>query len=214
MPLLLIAVVVGVAVRLIVHRGWGGPLGLSAPHPLVMAVPLLSLVAQVLAQQPSLSGARSALIVASHLAITAWAAALAWRAPPKVAVEAWGIVAGFALNALPIAVYGGMPVSAAALRAIGAADDLDVAQGHLGKHIGTASGFIADVLGDVIAIRPLTTVVSVGDLVVAASLCVLIIRYPSAIERATRLGSSDDDHDHGCAQGEDVDRTGRRGSEQ
>jgi hypothetical protein len=179
-----------------------------------MAVPLLALLAQVLAQQPSLSGARSALIVASHLSITAWAAALAWRAPRKVAIEAWGIVVGFALNALPIAVYGGMPVSPAALRAIGAADDLAVGQGHLGKHLGSASGWIADVLGDVIPLRPLATVASVGDLVVAACLCVLIVRYPSTAERAARLHCAPDDHDHGAVDGEVVDGAGGRGTGQ
>lgn len=77
-----------------------------------------------------------------------------------------GILAlGWGLNLAAIAANDGMPVSADALRRVGITVAGDVNAGNIGKHVVAVAGTPLSVLGDVIPVRPLRAVVSVGDVV-------------------------------------------------
>lgn len=84
---------------------------------------------------------------------------LANRGQPGVALIALGI----ALNALVIDLNGAMPVSADALRMLGGEPAVDP-----GKHRLLQDGDRLAFLADVIPFPPLRTVLSIGDLVLAA----------------------------------------------
>ena len=77
--------------------------------------------------------------------------------------------AGWLANLLPIVAYGAMPVSRSALRRAGIAG-IDVAAGHLGKHVLVAPRAAWLALGDWIPVRPLGAVVSPGDLFMLAGM--------------------------------------------
>ena len=80
---------------------------------------------------------------------------------PGLAALGSGVVANVAV----MAANGGMPVSARALRAAGAPAALDVARGHLYKHVPLTHGTVLRFLGDVIPVRAFHMVMSAGDVV-------------------------------------------------
>jgi hypothetical protein len=81
---------------------------------------------------------------------------------------------GWLLNGLAIATNGGMPVSADALERAGVPSSTDVADGHLYKHVTGNRGTPNDWLGDVIPVRPLAAVISLGDLALLAGIAVCL----------------------------------------
>ena len=111
------------------------------------------------------------LMAISLLAVVAFL--LANRTLPAVPV----ILVGFAANALVIVLNGAMPVSPDALAAIGAAAEVGA-----GKHELLDAATRLSWLADVIPLAPLRTVVSLGDLVLAAGVGLLVVgqmrRYP------------------------------------
>ncbi|MHB8245764.1 MAG: DUF5317 family protein [Acidimicrobiales bacterium] len=76
---------------------------------------------------------------------------------------------GWLANLMAILCSGGMPVSLSGLRAAGLGH-LDVARGHLGKHVPMIATTRLAVLGDWIPVRAIGAVVSPGDLVMAIGL--------------------------------------------
>jgi hypothetical protein len=132
---------------------------------------VLALLLQVLAglPAPGTGGAR-ALLLASYVCI----AAFAWvnRTVPGVAL----VCAGCALNALVVALNGAMPVSGEALAAVDPGSSVQVGALHRPLREGDALPWLADV----IPVPLLRTVVSAGDVVLAAGVAVLV-------ERLTRL---------------------------
>lgn len=84
------------------------------------------------------------------------------------------LAAGWALNVIAIAPNGGMPVSRPGLAAVGARPDIDVADGHLSKHVVDHPATRARWLGDTIPVRPLRAVVSVGDVLLVGGIGLLI----------------------------------------
>jgi len=128
------------------------------------AVILGCVAAQVVAVY--LSGpARISVVVTSHLVITGWLLLQLrfMRGALRVAV---GVLAlGALLNLIPIVAHGSMPVSRSAVAALHLHRRVEISEGHYGKHVAARGTDPTTWLGDVIPIRPLRAVVSVGDLV-------------------------------------------------
>lgn len=106
----------------------------------------------------------------------------------------WLVAAGLALNAIVIAANGAMPVDPAAIQAIG----MEGAEVAPGKHTMMTASTRLPWLADVIPVRPLRSIVSVGDLVLAVGLLPMV----HALMRAPRQprpadGESESDHPHG-----------------
>jgi hypothetical protein len=113
-----------------------------------------------------LSGAgRTVVVVASHVAITAWLGLqvkFLWGAVrAAVAVLAFGAF----LNLVPIVAHGSMPVSTSAVRSLHLHRAVDISEGHYGKHVAAKGTDPTTWLGDVIPVRPLRAVISLGDIV-------------------------------------------------
>lgn len=122
---------------------------------------------------------RAAVVVLSYVAVGLWTVVnLAGRALP--ARIACGLLAlGWCLNLLAIAPNGGMPVSRAALDAVGAPVTLDIEKGdtenaNLSKHFVADSTSALRWLGDTIPVPPLRTVISIGDILLAAGIVLLL----------------------------------------
>lgn len=88
---------------------------------------------------------------------------------------------GAGLNALVVLASGGMPVSATALRTIGASQDV-----RGGRHLLLEPGHPFAALSDVIALPVLHSVVSVGDVVVATGAAILVAGLMRAHPRPER----------------------------
>ena len=103
-----------------------------------------------------------------------WLAANLPRRPSIARVSFGLLAAGFALNVAVMAPNHGMPVSRAALDAVGAPAAGDVAAGNLDKHVAMDGDTALPWLGDVVALPPLRMVLSAGDLVMAGGIVLLV----------------------------------------
>jgi hypothetical protein len=109
-------------------------------------------------------------VVGSYLCLVAFT--LANRHLPAMPV----VVVGLLLNATVIIVNGGMPVRADAVVAVGLDPDaLDAADLGAKRHLEGPDDELT-FLGDVLPLRPLGEVVSVGDLVLAFGVAALLFR--------------------------------------
>ena len=81
---------------------------------------------------------------------------------------------GWLLNLIPVMLNGGMPVSAAGLERVGAPRTMPVTEGHFWKHVPADRDTRASVLGDVIPVRMVASVISVGDIVVLAGIALVV----------------------------------------
>ena len=81
---------------------------------------------------------------------------------------------GVVLNALVMAANRGMPVSRAGLASAGLSPKMDVARGHLYKHVIMTAHTRIRFLGDVIPLAPLRTVMSAGDVLMLAGIVITI----------------------------------------
>jgi hypothetical protein len=112
---------------------------------------------------------RDGAIVASYAGIGLWLALNA-RAHAGAVGGAFAVLGfGWLLNVVPMALNDGMPVSAAAQEAVGAADEV-VDEGHLWKHVRATGDTDARWLGDVIPVVPLGAVISAGDVLLLAGI--------------------------------------------
>jgi hypothetical protein len=100
------------------------------------------------------------VLVLSQVLVVAWL--LLHRELPGV----WLVALGLAMNAVVIAANGAMPVDPSAVRALGLGD-LEVP---IGKHTVLTEDTRLPWLADVLPVPPLRSIVSVGDLVIAAGL--------------------------------------------
>lgn len=119
------------------------------------------------------------LLAVSHVALLGFI--LANRYLPGMAL----VFCGFALNALVIVANGAMPVAPAALEAAGGVAEVDP-----GKHQLLTDDTALPWLADVIPMPPIRSVVSVGDIVLAAGAGILIVglmrRFPPRPGRRLR----------------------------
>lgn len=85
------------------------------------------------------------------------------------------LTAGWLLNMVPVVLNGGMPVSGAALRRVGAPAAVPVADGHFYRHVAAGPHTILSPLGDILPVRPLSSVISIGDIVITAGIMVVVV---------------------------------------
>lgn len=127
-----------------------------------------------------------AAVALSQLLVLAWVASNWWR-PGMVLV-----FVGLALNALVMGLNGGMPVDLDAVRALGFEDPTIIE----GKHVVMTEETRLPWLADVLALPIVRTIISVGDLVLAAGLVPLthhLMTYrPAHVRRGGRRGRDDD----------------------
>jgi hypothetical protein len=132
-------------------------------------------------------GWRSGLVIATTVVAIAWTAAAVLalpRSPVRLGIVLF--VLGACMNLVPIIERGHMPVSRDALRDAGMPIDDDVGRGHPAKHA-IVDHDDTPILGDRIPIRPLWMVASIGDLVQAVGV-VLVVRavWPRGHRRVRR----------------------------
>ncbi|HVL98705.1 MAG TPA: DUF5317 domain-containing protein [Egibacteraceae bacterium] len=126
------------------------------------------------------------LLLASHAALLAFV--VVNRMLPGMLL----VFAGFAMNAAVITVNGAMPVSRHALLAVSAGEATSISPG---KHRLLAEGDLLTPLADIFAVPMLRTVVSAGDVVLAAGVGILVVNLmlrqaaPSRRRRQPRGGA-------------------------
>ncbi len=87
----------------------------------------------------------------------------------------FGLLAiGWLLNALPIVLNRGMPVSLHALARVRAAPGTRVSEAPLLKHVAASSHTLLAPLGDVIPVPAYASVISVGDILMVAAVAVIL----------------------------------------
>lgn len=160
MRLFLVAVTVGLP------AGWllgGRPRHLGN---LRLRAPLLVAVALAMQGGAGLapSSARFPLVAVSYALAGAWFVVNARRRPLAIRIAVGLLAVGWLLNVAAIVPNRGMPVSAAAVEQLQSPAQTQVEVGQLSKHVDGRGASPLRWLGDVIAVRPLRAVISVGDL--------------------------------------------------
>lgn len=135
---------------------------------------------------PDAGASGLALLVTSQLLVVVWL--VLNRQLPGV----WLVAAGLALNALVMAANGAMPVDPRAMQALGLGE-LEVPPG---KHTLLTETTRLPWLADVIPVPPLRSIISLGDLVLAAGLfplthALMTWRGRAERERSARGGLND-----------------------
>lgn len=121
-----------------------------------------------------------ALILISQLLVVAWTVVNWWR--PGMAL----ILLGLVLNATVMAANGAMPVAPEAIEAVG----LDGAEVPPGKHELMDEDTRLPFLADTWPLPPIRTIVSIGDIVLAAGLIPLVHHLMTYRTPAERRGGS------------------------
>ena len=119
-------------------------------------------------------GQRFAMVVLGYVLVGSWIVANSRGRPPALRLGMALLALGWGLNVLAIAPHRGMPVSDDALRRAGFAAEYDVADGHLFKHTPDRRDTPVDWLGDVIPVRHLGAVISIGDLALLAGIAICV----------------------------------------
>ncbi len=115
---------------------------------------------------------RPALAVTACLGVVGWCAAN--TGPGRRFPYGLGLIgAGVVLNAIVMALNGGMPVSQFALAAAGFPKTMNVAEGHFYKHIAMTDLTRLRMLGDIIPFHLARTVLSPGDLLMLMGIAVV-----------------------------------------
>jgi hypothetical protein len=145
-----------------------GQLRLRAP-----ALAGLALAMQAGAGLVSPSG-RFAVVAVSYALVGTWLVLNLGRRCGALRLGVGLLAVGWVLNGVAIAPHRGMPVSHAAMERAGFSPAEDVTDGHLFKHVPDGRTTAVDWLGDVIPVRSLGAVVSVGDLALLAGVAVCV----------------------------------------
>lgn len=141
---------------------------------------LVSVVAQgALAAIAALGGPAATvsvpLLIGSHTALLAFV--ISNRVLPGMLL----VFTGFAMNASVITANGAMPVARHALLAVSGGEATTITPG---KHRLLAEGDVLTPLADIFAIPVLRTVVSVGDIVLAAGVGILVVNLMAVRARS------------------------------
>jgi hypothetical protein len=132
---------------------------------------------------PGAGWASYGLLLASQLAVVAWIVANT-HLPGTVLVAT-----GLLLNAVVIGLNGGMPVDPDAIAALG----IEGATVSGGKHVLLDDATRLPWLGDIWPLPPLRSIISVGDVVLAAGLIPMVhalMSWPTAAERDVSAGDA------------------------
>jgi hypothetical protein len=137
-------------------------------------------VDQVTGRGPLAPGQGYGLLLASQLLVLGWVVVNRWR--PGMLL----ILVGLVLNAVVIGANGAMPVAPEAIADIGLAG----AQVPPGKHELLTEATRLKFLADIYPLPPLRTIVSIGDVVLAAGLIPLIHHLMTFRPASERRGGS------------------------
>jgi hypothetical protein len=187
MLILPLAVAVGLLAGWVMGGSWRALSELRFQHPSLV---LGAIAAQAALEVPGIrdwpSGLRFAIVVVTYLVVGWWVFENA-RASSGGERSGLGLVGvGWTLNLLAIIPNGGMPVSESALESAGIAPSTSVTVGHLSKHVPVNHGTVLRALGDVIPLSWLRSVISIGDIVMAVGIGLLV----AAAMRAAAPGDS------------------------
>jgi hypothetical protein len=116
---------------------------------------------------------RDVALVASYAGVGLWLALNIRGHRDGVRAGFAIVLAGWVLNVVPMALNDGMPVSTAAQQAIDA-EDQEVGEGSLWKHVPATRATRAAWLGDVIPVAPVHAVISVGDVSLLAGVAAVV----------------------------------------
>ena len=143
-------------------------LGLRAP--LLVAVALaLQVGAGLLPEQR-----RFPLVLCSYAIVALWLVVNATGRSALLGLGLSFLAVGWLLNVAVIVANDGMPVSLSAAREVGVGPDLDVTDGNLYKHVAASADTRLRGLGDVIPVRHLRSVISVGDIAMVVGIAVAV----------------------------------------
>jgi hypothetical protein len=138
--------------------------------------------------------ARFPLVAFSYALVGIWLVLNAGRRRPVLRTGVALLALGWLMNGLAIGSHRGMPVSADAMERAGFPSGYDVADGHRFKHVVDTRRTPADWLGDVIPVRPLGAVISLGDLALLAgvALCLggAMVSSPAVLGPGSDVGGA------------------------
>jgi len=183
MLILPLAVAVGLLAGWVTGGSWRALSELRFQHPSLI---LGAIAAQAALEVPGIRGwpadLRFAIVVVTYLVVGWWVFENA-RASSGGARFGLGLVeVGWTLNLLAIIPNRGMPVAESALERAGIVPSTSVALGHLSKHVPLNHGTVLRALGDVIPLSWFRSVISIGDIVMAVGIGLLVaavIRTPA-----------------------------------
>lgn len=118
--------------------------------------------------------ARVVVVFVSYITVGSWVVLNARNRPRSLRAAFLLIGAGWAMNTAVMVPNGGMPVSGDALVGLGAGATYDVASGHLYKHVLADGSTEMAWLGDILPVAPLRAVISVGDVLMAVGVVLLM----------------------------------------
>jgi hypothetical protein len=130
---------------------------------------------------------RFSIVLSSYFLIAAWLI-INMRDARTPRLGIFLLTTGWFLNLLVIAANGGMPVSRAALKEAGMDPDVDAGGHTLFKHVPASDDTSLYFLADVIPIRPLGKVISVGDIVLILGITIFIASA-MVVSRASEASS-------------------------
>ncbi len=175
MLILPLAVAVGLLAGWVTGGSWRALSELRFQHSTLV---LGAIAAQAALEVPGIRGwpsdLRFAIVVVTYIVLGWWLFENA-RASSGGARFGLGLVeVGWTLNLLAIIPNKGMPVSESALERAGIAPSTSVVLGHLSKHVSLNHGTVLRALGDVIPLSWFRSVISIGDIVMAIGIGVLV----------------------------------------
>lgn len=138
-----------------------------------------SVVAQVALAAVGMAGGPTATM-APPMLLVSHGALLAFVVCNRILPGMLLVFAGFAMNAAVITVNGAMPVARDALLAVSRGEATTITPG---KHRLLAEGDLLTPLADIFAIPVLRTVVSAGDVVLAAGVAILVVNLMAVRSR-------------------------------
>jgi hypothetical protein len=121
------------------------------------------------------------VLLASQVFVLGWVLANWWR--PGMVLIGLGLL----MNAVVIGANGAMPVDRGAIQSLDIGDDVEV---HPGKHVEADDDTRLRWLADVYPLPPIRTIVSLGDMVLAAGLVPLVHHLMTYRTPAERRGGS------------------------
>jgi hypothetical protein len=175
MLILPLAVAVGLLAGWVTGGSWRALSELRFQH---AALVLGAIAAQAALDVPGIRGwpsdLRFAIVIVTYVVVGWWVFENA-RASSGGARFGLGLVGvGWTLNLLAIIPNRGMPVSESALEQAGIAPSTSLSVGHLSKHVSVNNGTVLRALGDVIPLSWFRSVISIGDIVMAVGIGLLV----------------------------------------
>jgi hypothetical protein len=187
MLILPLAVAVGLLAGWVTGGSWRALSELRFKHPSLVVG---AVVAQAVLEVPGIRGwpsdLRFAIVVVTYLVVGWWVFENARASSGGARVGLSLVDVGWTLNLLAIIPNRGMPVSESALERAGIAPSTSVVLGHLSKHVSLNHSTVLRTLGDVIPLSWFRSVISIGDIVMAVGIGLLV----AAAMKAPAAGDS------------------------